>query len=150
MNSEMLSIIWAILIVFFTVVEAFTLGLTSIWFAVGSLAALIASALGLGLVVQVFAFIIVAVVLLVYTRPLARKIFKIGQNKTNIDALIGKTGFVIKSITPTEVGQVKLNGQIWTAKGPEHETIELGLEVEVLAIEGVKLIVKKHIIEETV
>jgi membrane protein implicated in regulation of membrane protease activity len=150
MNSEMLSIIWAILIVFFTVVEAFTLGLTSIWFAVGSLAALIASALGLGLVVQVFAFIIVAVVLLVYTRPLARKIFKIGQNKTNIDALIGKTGFVIKSITPTEVGQVKLNGQIWTAKGPEHETIELGLEVEVLAIEGVKLIVKKHIIEEAV
>lgn len=150
MNSEMLSIIWAILIVFFTVVEAFTLGLTSIWFAVGSLAALIASALGLSLVVQVFAFIIVAVVLLVYTRPLARKIFKIGQNKTNIDALIGKTGFVIKAITPTEVGQVKLNGQIWTAKGPEHETIDMGLEVEVLAIEGVKLIVKKHSTEEAV
>lgn len=147
MNGETLSIIWAVLIVFFTVVEAFTLGLTSIWFAVGSLAALIASALGLGLAIQFIAFIVVAIVLLVYTRPVARKVFKVGQNKTNVDALIGKTGFVTKAILPKEVGQVKLNGQIWTAKGPEHESYDVDEEVEVMAIEGVKLIVKKF--EET-
>ena len=143
MNGETLSIIWAVLIVFFTLVEAFTLGLTSIWFAVGALVALIASAFGFNFVVQFISFIVVAVILLIYTRPVARKVFKVGQNKTNVDALIGKKGYVIKSILPKEVGQVKLNGQIWTAKGEEHETYNVDEEVEVLAIEGVKLIIKK-------
>lgn len=143
MNGETLSIIWAVLIVFFTLVEAFTLGLTSIWFAVGALAALIASAFGFNFVVQFISFIVVAVILLIYTRPVARKVFKVGQNKTNVDALIGKKGYVIKSILPKEVGQVKLNGQVWTAKGEEHETYNVDEEVEVLAIEGVKLIIKK-------
>jgi len=143
MNGETLSIIWAVLIVFFTLVEAFTLGLTSIWFAVGSLAALIASALGLSFAIQFISFITVAVILLIYTRPVARKVFKVGQNKTNVDALIGKRGYVVKPILLKEVGQVKLNGQIWTAKGEEHETYDMDQEVEVLAIEGVKLIIKK-------
>lgn len=143
MSGETLSIIWAVLIVFFTLVEAFTLGLTSIWFAVGSLAALIASALGFNLIVQFIAFIVVAIILLVYTRPLARKIFKVGQNKTNVDALIGKTGVVTMPNVNGELGQAKLNGQIWTFKGQDHDRYEVGEEVEVLAIEGVKLIVKK-------
>ena len=143
MDGETLSIIWAVLIVFFTIVEALTLGLTSIWFAVGSLAALIASAIGFNILVQVVSFILVAIVLLIYTRPIARKLLKVGQNKTNINALIGKTGSVIKIILPMEVGQVKLNGQIWTAKGAENETYAVGDIVEVLAIEGVKLIIKE-------
>ena len=145
MSGEMLSIIWAVLIVFFTLVEAFTLGLTSIWFAVGSLAALIASALGFNLIVQFIAFIVVAIILLVYTRPLARKIFKVGQNKTNVDALIGKTGVVTMPNVNSDLGQAKLNGQVWTFKGQDHDRYEVGEEVEVLAIEGVKLIVKKKV-----
>ena len=143
MSGETLSIIWAVLIVFFTLVEAFTLGLTSIWFAVGALAALIASALGFNLIVQFIAFIVVAVILLVYTRPLARKIFKVGQNKTNVDAIIGKTGIVTMANVNSDLGQAKVNGQVWTFKGQEHDRYEIGEEVEVLAIEGVKLIVKK-------
>ena len=109
----------------------------------GSLAALIASALGFNLIVQFIAFIVVAIILLVYTRPLARKIFKVGQNKTNVDALIGKTGVVTMPNVNGELGQAKLNGQIWTFKGQDHDRYEVGEEVEVLAIEGVKLIVKK-------
>ena len=143
MSNELLSIIWAIMIVFFTLVEAFTLGLTSIWFAVGSLAALIASALGLNIVIQFVAFLVVAIVLLIYTRPVAKRIFKVGINKTNVDALIGKHGYVTKAIQLKELGQVKLEGQIWTAKGQEYETYEVDEQVEVMAIEGVKLIVKK-------
>lgn len=143
MSNELLSIIWAIMIVFFTLVEAFTLGLTSIWFAVGSLAALIASALGLNIVIQFMAFLVVAIVLLIYTRPVAKRIFKVGINKTNVDALIGKHGYVTKAIQLKELGQVKLEGQIWTAKGQEYETYEVDEQVEVMAIEGVKLIVKK-------
>lgn len=136
-------ILWTILIIVFTVAEAMTLGLTSIWFAVGALAALIASALGFNLFVQFLAFLLVAFVLLYYTRPLAKKIFKVGHNKTNIDALIGKKGYVVQPITPQNNGQVKLGGQIWSARSTEHETYEVGEEVQVIAIEGVKLIVAR-------
>ncbi|MBE0449444.1 MAG: NfeD family protein [Clostridia bacterium] len=143
MTLDYVAITWAVLIVVFTIVEALTLGLTSIWFAVGSLAALITASLGFGLPVQIIVFVVVAVVLLVYTRPIAKKVLKIGHNKTNIDALIGQTGYVVKSIEEKSVGQVKLGSQIWTAKGPGQETFEVDEAVEVLAIEGVKLIVRK-------
>lgn len=136
-------LIWACLIVLFTVVEALTLGLTSIWFAVGALGGLIASALGFGLVVQLVVFLIVGFLLSFYTRPIAKKVFKVGQNKTNIDALIGQIGFVTMTIEEKNLGQVKLNGQIWSAKSQGHDTINVGEEVEVLAIEGVKIIVKR-------
>jgi membrane protein implicated in regulation of membrane protease activity len=143
MTLDYVTITWAVLIVLFTIIEALTLGLTSIWFAVGSLAALITASLGFGIPVQIVVFVIVAVVMLVYTRPIAKKVLKIGHNKTNIDALIGQTGFVVKNIEANTVGQVKLAGQIWTAKGPGLETFEVDDKVEVLAIEGVKLIVRK-------
>lgn len=143
MTLDIATITWAVLIVVFTIIEALTLGLTSIWFAVGSLAALITASLGFGLPVQIIVFVIVAVILLVYTRPIAKKVLKVGHNKTNIDALIGQYGYVVKSIESKSVGQVKLAGQIWTAKGPGQETFEVDEKVEVLAIEGVKLIVRK-------
>ncbi len=143
MTLDIATITWAVLIVVFTIIEALTLGLTSIWFAVGSLAALITASLGFGLPVQIIVFVIVAVILLVYTRPIAKKVLKVGHNKTNIDALIGQYGYVVKSIESKSVGQVKLGGQIWTAKGPGQETFEVDEKVEVLAIEGVKLIVRK-------
>lgn len=143
MDLNIYSITWAILIVLFTVIEASTLGLTSIWFAVGSLAALIASAMGFGIIIQMIVFVLVAAVLLIYTRPIAKGFLKVGQNKTNIDAIIGQHGYVTKAIKIKETGLVKVNGQIWTAKCPEHEEINVEVEIEVLAVEGVKLIVKK-------
>ena len=143
MGLNNFTIMWAILIVAFTLIEAASLGLTSIWFAVGALAALITSAMGFNIVIQIVVFIIVAAVLLIYTRPIAKKVLKIGQNKTNIDAIIGQTGYVTKAIKVKETGLVKINGQMWTAKCPEHEEIDTDEEVEVLAVEGVKLIVKK-------
>lgn len=143
MDLSYYTILWAVLVVIFTVIEASTMGLTSIWFAVGALGALITSVMGFNIVIQVVVFIAVATILLVYTRPIAKKFLKVGQNKTNIDAIIGKKGYVTKAIVPKETGLVKVSGQIWTAKGPEHETLEVDTEVEILAIEGVKLIVQK-------
>ena len=138
------TLMWTVLIILFTVVEAATLGLTSIWFAVGALASLIASVMGFNIMTQVIVFIIVALVLLVYTRPIAKKVLKIGHNKTNADALIGKTGFVTKIIQPHETGLVKVSGQIWTAKCVDNDIINIDENVEILAIEGVKLIVKRN------
>jgi membrane protein implicated in regulation of membrane protease activity len=138
------TLLWTVLIILFTVIEAATLGLTSIWFAVGALASLIASVMGFNIVTQVIVFIIVALVLLIYTRPIAKKVLKVGHNKTNADALIGKTGFVTKIIQPHETGLVKVSGQIWTAKCVDNDIINVDENVEILAIEGVKLIVKRN------
>jgi len=143
MDLSYYTIMWAILIVVFTVIEASTLGLTSIWFAVGSLVALIASIMGFNIMVQVVVFVIVASVLLVYTRPIAKNFLKVGQTKTNVDAIIGQTGYVTKEIKINETGLVKVNGQIWTAKCPDHKSIGVDVEVEILAVEGVKLIVQR-------
>ena len=139
---ESLSIVWAILIVVFVVVEGQTLGLTSIWFAVGSLGGLIAALIGVPVMAQVIVFTVITAIMLIYTRPIARKHLKIGSKKTNINALIGEIGVVTKEISVHQYGQVKLKGQIWTAKSIDEATIAVEQEVEILAIEGVKLIVR--------
>ncbi len=136
------SFLWMIVAIMFSIAEGLTLGLTFIWFAGGAVLAMIMSFLGLPVLVQVIAFLLGTTLMLIYTRPVAKKVLKIGSTKTNIDSLIGKEGIVIKDLEPFTMGQVKVKGQIWTAKPLEEEKIAVGTEVEVIRIEGVKLIVK--------
>ncbi|MBF8983936.1 NfeD family protein [Lutibacter sp. B2] len=131
------------MIIIFVAVEIFTLGLTTIWFAIGSLMALIAAWLELSVLVQVFIFLITSIALLYFTKPITKKYLKIGITRTNVDALIGEIGIVIKKIEKFNTGQVKLLGQIWSAKSEDHEEIEENESVKVIRIEGVKIIVKK-------
>jgi len=78
-----------------------------------------------------------------FIRPLAQKVLKVGDTKTNVDSLIGKKGIVHMDIVPYKMGQVKVNGQIWSAKSEdESTTILAGSEVEVLRVDGVKLMVR--------
>lgn len=137
-----LSIIWLVIAIVFGVAEGLTLGLTFIWFAGGALLAMLTSFFGLPVLVQILAFIVGSALMLIYTRPAAQKIFKIGATKTNIDSLIGKEGIVIKELEPFALGQVKVKGQIWSAKPLDEENIPVDQRVEVVRIEGVKLIVK--------
>lgn len=138
-----IGIIWMAIAILFATAESFTLGLTFIWFSGGALLAMIVSFLGLPLFVQVLAFIIGSSLMLIYTRPAAVKIFKIGATKTNVDSLIGKEGIVIKELEPFSMGQVNVKGQIWSAKPDGESTIAEGQTVEVVRIDGVKLIVKE-------
>jgi len=137
-----MSLIWMTIALLFAVAEGFTLGLTFIWFSGGALLAMIVSFFNLGIAFQVTAFIIGSAVMLIYTRPVAIKVFKVGQTKTNVDSLIGKEGKVVKTLDPYTLGQVNVKGQIWSAKPEDDQTIEEGSIVEVVAISGVKLIVK--------
>lgn len=135
---------WLALTIVSVVVEALTLGLTSIWFAFGGLAALIAGILGAAIWIQVLCFILVTAIMLGLTRPLAIKFLKPSLKKTNVDAIPGKKGEVLESILPMEgKGQVKLEGQIWSAK-PEDGVTEIpaGTVVTVIRIEGVKVVVR--------
>ncbi|MBN2897774.1 MAG: NfeD family protein [Clostridia bacterium] len=134
--------LWAALIVGFAVIEGMTLGLTSIWFAIGSIFALIAAMLKLPFLAQVIVFLLSSVVMLIYTKPIVQKQLKVGATKTNVEELIGMKGFVVKRISEHEPGQVKVKGQIWTAISEDGREIEVEQEIIVILVEGVKLIVK--------
>ena len=127
---------WLVIFIVLIVIELLTMGLTTIWFAGGALAALLMSVLGLGMPVQVVVFIIVSVLLLVLTRPIAVK--------TNVESLIGQQALVLEDVDTLHAsGQVKVNGQIWSAKTEETAGfIAKDTVVMIQGIQGVKLIVK--------
>ena len=138
------SIFWILALIVFLIFEIITLGLTSIWFAGGALVAFIASLLGASLIVQIALFVVVSIVLVLVSRPLASKYFNKSRIKTNVDALVGKRGFVTKEINNLKgEGEVNFSGQIWSARSAEGEVIGVETEVEIVSIEGVKAIVKK-------
>lgn len=140
------SIYWLIIFLVLLVIEIFTLGLTTIWFAIGAIAAFIASLFGAGLIVQIVLFIVISIITLLLTRPLAVKYLGKNTIKTNVEEIIGKTAVVTKTIIDSNsAGEVKLNGEIWMAKSENGERIEEDTAVEIVAVNGVKLIVKKSI-----
>jgi len=136
-------VFWLIAAIIFAVSEALTVGLVTIWFAGGALVALAAALLGVGIPVQVVLFFVVSIGLLVSTRKLFVNKLKTGKSKTNVDALIGEEAMVLTEIKPFAPGSIKLRGQEWTAVAKEDSlTIESGKIVKVVAIEGVKAVVK--------
>ncbi len=144
MNSY--TIIWLIVLIICIGIELATMGLTSIWFAGGSIPAIIIAAFGGPVWLQVILFLIVSIVLLFFTRPIAVKYFNKDRIKTNAESLIGRTAIVISDINNLEgIGQVTVSGQEWSARSAD-ETIQIptGAVVVVRAINGVKLIVEER------
>ena len=144
MNSY--TIIWLIVLIICIGVELGTMGLTSIWFAGGSVPAIIAAAFGGPVWLQVILFLIVSLVLLFFTRPIAVKYFNKDRIKTNAESLIGRTAIVISDINNLEgIGQVTVSGQEWSARSADEAIqIPTGTVVIVRAINGVKLIVEER------
>ncbi len=140
------TIIWLIVLVVCICVELGTMGLTSIWFAGGSIPAIIAAAFGAPVWLQVILFLIVSLVLLFFTRPIAVKYFNKDRIKTNAESLIGRTAIVISDINNLEgIGQVTVSGQEWSARSTQEDVnIPVGSVVTVCAINGVKLIVEER------
>lgn len=134
---------WLIAFVLFAAVEfATSMALISIWFAVGSLVALILSAFDVPLWIQLLVFILVSAILLICTRPIAKKHAK-NNIDTNIKIIIGKTAKVIEDIDNLKAtGRVRLDGVDWTAISDTGEIIEKDSHVTVTKIEGSKLYVK--------
>lgn len=134
---------WLALMVVFLIVEAACpLHLVSVWFAVGSLAAILAAWMGAATWVQVTVFLVVSGGLLALLWPLVRKHMNPNLTKTNIDAVIGSTGLVTVAIDNVEAhGQVKLGAMEWTARSTSGEPIPAGTIVRVDKIEGVKAFV---------
>lgn len=136
-------ILWVIAAVVFGIIEGVTMGLTTIWFCGGAVAAALVAMIGAPVGVQFALFFIVSIVLLYFTRPLAQKKLNMKVEKTNSDALIGHVGFVTIPIPAFSTGQVKIQGKEWTAVAWDQERpIDVDTKVLVRSIEGVKLVVE--------
>lgn len=142
----MIGTIWLALIIIFIVIEIATVGLTSIWLAGGALVAFILNFIGVDLVWQVIAFFVVSIVLMVFTRPFAKKYINKDRTKTNYEEVIGKTVKVTEKIDDlNETGTAVYNGQEWTARAKNPtEIFEPGSFAKVVDVMGVKLIVEKE------
>ena len=147
----MQTIIWLILMVAFLLTEAATVAMVSLWFAAGSLAAMVASLLGAPIWLQVALFLAVAAVLLASLRPLVRKHFTPRLSRTNVDAIVDSQGYVTSDIdNVAATGTVKLGAMEWTARSADGSPIPKGTLVKVEKIEGVKAFVSPVKITETV
>lgn len=137
--------VWLVVSAALIVAEIISLGLTTIWFAIGALAAAFAAFLGAGISVQLMVFAVISVVFLVFTAPVARKHFMGQPEKTNIEGLVGMIGVVTDTIDNLKSeGTVSLNGLEWSARSENGESIEKDCRVSVVSISGVKLIVKRE------
>lgn len=138
-------VIWLILLVISLIIEAATMGLTTVWCAVGCLVGIILDLCHVDVMIQIIAMIVVTVisfiVCIIWIKPMvdARRMGKI--QPTNADRVIGHEGVVIKTIDPVAgKGQIKVDGQIWSAKC--EVSVEEGKKVRVLSLEGVKAVVE--------
>ena len=140
---ESAAFFWLALLVIFLIAEAACpIHLVSVWFAVGSLAALLCDALGAPVWAQITAFVVVSGALLALLWPLARKFLNSRVTATNVDSVIDSVGLVTADIDNVEsCGQVKLGGMEWTARSTSGDPIPAGTEIRVDKIEGVKVFV---------
>jgi len=148
---NLLSIVWLVLMVMFLIAEAATVTMISLWFAAGSLAALVVSLLGGTWALQVITALVVSALLLASLRPLAKKHFTPKLVKTNVDSVVNSRGYVTADIdNNSATGSVKLGAMEWTARSSSGAPIAKGTLVKVDRIEGVKAFVSPAEIEATV
>lgn len=145
MFAEMsMTTFWIIAMVVFLVIEAVTVGIVSVWFAIGALFAMVTAMLGANLWVQITVFLVVSAIALYFTRPLVKKFVNNKVEPTNADMLIGKECRVVETIDNISgTGAVYVDGKTWTARTVDEEIIPEGQLVKAERIEGVKLIVSK-------
>lgn len=138
-----MTIFWLAAFIVFAIGEAVTVGLVSVWFAVGALAGLFAAAFGAGLWLQIVIFLGVSALALALFKPLSSRFLKPRSSATNADRVIGAQALVTETIDNAQArGQVKVNGQIWSARSAQDVVIPAGRDVRVLRIEGVKVLVE--------
>ncbi len=136
------TIFWIVTAVVLGVIEASTVNLITMWFAISALVTAVFSAFGIGLGAQITIFVVFSAILVFSTRPLVKKFVTGKTVPTNADRVIAKDGIVIQKIDTIEnSGQVKVMGQVWSAKTKNGEVLEEDTPVVVEELEGVRVVV---------
>lgn len=136
-----MSFVWLTIIILLVIVEAMSVNLTTIWFVVSGLIALLLSFLIDSFIIEFAVFTVLGLILLITTRPILTKILKQHKESTNLDRVIGMKGIVTEEIKKLTTGEVKVDGKRWTAYADKK--IPVDSTVEVLEIDGVKIKVKE-------
>ncbi len=136
-----LPFVWLGLAIILVIIEGLTMGLTTIWFAMGALISMLLAFFHIPIPWQVLIFLVLSGVLLIFTRPVAIKKLKIGGVKTNSEGLIGESGVVTETIPKDEKGRAKVHGQNWSAASLTGDTIPEKTRIIIDKIEGVTLYV---------
>jgi len=142
-----LIIFWVVILVLCLALEFATAGLTSIWFALGAAGALVSTIVAPEIFwLQITIFLVISGLTLYFTRPLALKYFWVKETPTNANRVLDMVGMVRETVNNTlSTGTVYVGGKLWTARSVGEEPIEVGTTVDILRIEGVKLIVRPHV-----
>jgi len=137
--------VWVGIFVLAVIIEIGTLGLTTIWFTPGSLLGIVLAACGVDLWIQITAFIVISVIMLLFTRPIAVKYVNDRKIKTNVETIVGSEAIVTEQISNIEgKGIVIIGGIEWSARTESNDDIiEKDARVIATAVEGVKVIVKR-------
>ena len=138
-------VFWLIAAGIFFIIEMATIGFLVFWLGIGALLAMVTSFFTDSIFIQSLVFVVTSTLLLIFTRPLVNKFIKIPKEvKTNAYSIIGKKGIVTSKINNIEgTGQIKMDGEIWSAKSATDEDIPENTEVEIVEIDGVKAVVKE-------
>ena len=134
---------WVAITVICVVIETMTLALTTIWFGISAFVMVFLAFMPIPFAIQLFIFMVLSLILLIFTRPLVQK--KLSQKKitTNYERVIGQIAVVTKKITAIDKGAIKINGMEWTAAVRENITLEKGSKCVIEEIAGVTAYVKQ-------
>ena len=141
--------IWLIIAGVCFIIEMMTVGFLMFWFGIGALLTMITSFIfPENIVLQTSVFVLSSTLLIFLTKPLANKLQKSDKKvATNAFSIIGKKGLVIQDINETHgVGQIKVAGEVWSAKTSDGSIIEKGTQIEVIQIDGVKAVVETTVV----
>lgn len=146
LSPAMLNLIWIGLFIILLIIEVFTVGLTTIWFAIGALAAAGVNTLGANLIIQVIVFLAVSIVLMIFTRPWAAKHLNKNRLRTNYESKIGEIIKITERVDNLrQTGRSIVDGQEWTVRSQDNNVIlEKDELAKVISVSGVKLIVEKY------
>lgn len=142
--------VWLIIAVMLGILEAVTVSLVSVWFAVGAVAAIIPAYFGAPLWSQILVFLAVSAISFAFTRRFFKDVVKVKKQPTNVDGLIGTDGIVTAEINNLEGGgKVYISGLTWSARTADGKGVPEGAVVTVCKIEGATLIVEEKELEKS-
>lgn len=139
--GDNMAYLWLAIVILLGIAEALTVNLTTIWFVMSGLVSLVLSFFVDNFMIQLGAFVLLGIILLITTKNKLQALVNERKEKTNLDRIVGMQGYVVEKITKRNPGAVKVDGKVWTAVS-DH-MISVDTEVKILSIEGVKVRVEK-------
>ncbi len=133
-------VIWLVVVILLAIVELATINLVSIWFVVSGCIALIISLFTQNFYIQFASFVVLGIIFLVLTKPILNKLKKAKEDSLYLERIVGMEGLVTVEIKKDKIGEVKVDGKLWSATSDTNIPVEN--MIKVIRVDGIKLIVK--------